>query len=134
VEGGVQIRIPILTTALAWCEFHGLEVVDGIATLYKAVRDTWQSSHAFDYTPGTTPVAPDWDGGECECGGGLHFSPTPFQASTFDSHATKYLACPVAVADMRAPKAGDCYPQKIKAKGCAGPVVEVDVNGKRVAR
>jgi len=43
--------------------------------------------------------------------------------------ATRFLACPVALSDMRSPTATDCYPQKIKARRVCGPIIEVDING-----
>ena len=69
-----------------------------------------------------------------ECGGGFHFSASPQHAMEFNLDATRFVACPVALKDMRAPKEGDEYPQKIKAAKCCGPVWEVDINGKRIAK
>ncbi len=40
----------------------------------------------------------------------------------------------VALVDMRAPTADDSYPNKAKAQRVCGPIVEVDLNGKPVAR
>ena len=131
--GGQKMRAIEPTTPAKWCELHGIEVNKGVATLYKAVRDNYCSSHGFSYTPGTVPVAPDWDGGKAECGGGLHFSPSPAAAKSFDSDATRYLACPVKLKDMRAPKKGDSYPEKTKAKGCCAAVWEVDLYGNAIA-
>lgn len=82
----------------------------------------------------TTVEAPDWDGGHAECGGGLHFSPHPALALEFDSSATRFIACPVALADIRPPHATDGYPAKIKARRLCGPIVEVDRYGKPVLR
>ena len=44
----------------------------------------------------------------------------------------RFIACPVALADMRPPLNGDAYPQKIKARRVCGPIVEVDRRGKPV--
>src|SRR5574341_50999 len=76
VEGGKQTFVQRSTPA-EWCDYYGVAVVNGVATVFKAVGDDYRSPRGADYTPGTTPVAPDWDGGIAECGGGLHFSPTP---------------------------------------------------------
>ncbi len=35
VDGGVVIELPAITSAEEWCEFYGVEVVDGVATLFK---------------------------------------------------------------------------------------------------
>ncbi len=132
VTGGVRIDLPEITTAVDWCEFYGVDVAGGVATLYKVVGEDLKSGAGLAYEPGSTPTAPDWDGGRKECGGGLHFSPRPFQALRFASDIVepyRYIACPVRLDDMRAPRATDAYPDKIKAKGCAGPVYECDIDG-----
>jgi hypothetical protein len=134
IEGGTVVQVPPVTTVEGWCEYHGVEVIDGIATVYKAVRDDYKSTNGLHYTPGSLPVASDWDGGRAECGGGLHFSPSPAGAKGFDLEATRFLACPVRLADMRAPNADDRYPSKVKAAGCCGPIVEVDLWGTPVTR
>jgi len=133
VTGGVVITLPTITTAAEWCDFYGVEVTDGIATLYKAVDANFRSPHGFDYTPGTTPIAPDWDGGRNECGGGLHFSPRPAAALRFfdDGFKTKFIACPVRLSDIVVHRDA-MYPDKIKSPGCAGPVWECDIDGERV--
>ena len=118
------------TTAALWCKEHHVKVVRGVATVYKAVRDDYKSSRGGDYSPGSKPVAHDWDGGKKECGGGLHFSPHPLDALYFDEQATRFMVCKVRLADMRAPKAADDYPHKIKARGCCAPCVECDRTGK----
>ena len=102
---------------------------DGIVTLFKAVDDAFQSPRGGDYTPGSTPVAPDWDEGASECGGGLHFSPTPHHALSFNADAVRFVACPVAVADIRPPQVADVFPAKVKARGCSGPVRECSITG-----
>ncbi|HEX9762081.1 MAG TPA: hypothetical protein VGA97_03180, partial [Acidimicrobiia bacterium] len=130
VTGGVQIAVPAIATVEDWCDHYGLPVEGGFVTLFKAVRDDYSSSHGFQYMPGSVPEAPDWDGGKRECGGGLHFSPTPHHATGFDSSATRFLAVSVAVADIRAPQPDDAFPQKVKARRAAGPCIEVDINGK----
>jgi hypothetical protein len=130
ITGGIVIVDPEITSADEWCAYHGVTVQDGVAILYKAVRDDYRSWHGSLYTPGSSPVCTDWDGGIAECGGGLHFSATITEACAFDDEATRYLACPVAIADMRAPKIDDGYPGKIKASRICGPIVEVSRDGK----
>ncbi len=133
IKGGTIVEVPPITTAAAWCEYYGVEVTDGVATLYKGVHDDYRSDHGFAYLPGSVPVAPDWDGGTRECGGGLHFCARPAATKDFDSSATKFLACPVKLEDIRPPREGDSYPSKLKARGCCAPVYEVDIYGKAVA-
>ncbi len=129
VEGGHIVQASAPKDAAGWCEEYSVEVKDGVAVLYKGLGEDFHSGHGTDYTPGTIPVASDWDGGLHECGGGLHFSPCPDMTLQFASDAKKFVACPVALADMRAPQASDNYPGKIKARGCCAPTYEVDRAG-----
>src|SRR3990167_4019705 len=86
--GGIQIKIPEIFTAKEWCDYYGVEVKKGIATLFKAVDDDYSTSNArpknIFYTPGSKPSAPDWDGGKAECGGGIHASCHPTAALYFN--------------------------------------------------
>jgi len=131
IEGGNVHRVIPPKTAAEWCAAYEVAVENGIAILYKAVSDSFQSGWGFGYTPGTVPVAPDWDGGKEECGGGLHFCATPGRARGYFVNATRYVACPVALADTVVHENAK-YPDKIKARGCCGPVWECDREGKRI--
>ncbi len=128
VEGGKQIEIPRLDTPALWCEFYGIPVDDGVAVMYKAVNDDFDSPYGMSYKPGTVPVAPDWDEGKAECGGGIHVSPRPFMALAFHGEATKFVGCPVKLEEVAVHPDGH-YPEKVKAKGCCAPVFEVDIDG-----
>ena len=132
--GGNQIRCAPPATAASWCAFNGIEVQRGIVVLYKAVGPAFESRHnnKFLYTPGSIPIAADWDGGKAECGGGLHFSATPKIAKTFHPDAIRYVACPVRIKDLRKPLNDDSYTDKIKGKGCCAPVWEVDEDGNKI--
>jgi hypothetical protein len=102
VEGGVVIEIASPTTAAEWCDYYGVSVVDGVATLYKSVRADYGSSHdpGFSWRPGTQPDAGGID--DRECGVGLHFSPCVSMARQFyEAPDARYLACPVRVEDIR---------------------------------
>ena len=132
-NGGVIIKVPTISTAAQWCDFYGVKVKSGIAVLYKALRDDYKSSHGFEYKPGSTPAAPDWDGGNVECGGGLHFSPSPAHALEFDPEATKFMACPVLLKEIKVHK-NAAYPQKVKAPRVYKPCYEVDIHGKRIVK
>jgi hypothetical protein len=128
IDGGMQVRLA-LRTPQDWCAYHGVAVNEGVAILYKGVDATYKSARGGDYTPGSIPRAHDWDGGADECAGGFSFSPTPISTHEFVISPARYVACPVALADMRAPQPDDAYRSKIKAAGCCGPVFEVDEDG-----
>ena len=128
ITGGKKIKAHKPKTPLAWCKHRGVNSNNGVAVLYKAVNDDYKSPHGTSYAPGSVPVANDWDGGKAECGGGLHFSPSPAAARNFHFEAKRYVACSVALKDIAVHPDGD-YPEKIKAKGCCGPCVEVDKKG-----
>ncbi len=131
VNGGNVTRVPAPTTAQEWCDLHGIEVVDGVVTLYKAVDDEFNSYHGMSYLPGTEPRAPDWDGGAEECGGGIHLSPRPALAVPHTYGAHRFVACPVRVADIVTHPDG-FYPDTVKAPGVCAPVYEVDELGRPV--
>jgi hypothetical protein len=134
VRGGqvIEMEPPDISTPAKWCDYYGASVEDGVATLYKALEEDFTASHGMSYAPGSQPTAPDWDGGERECGGGLHFSPTPMHALEFNQDAKRFVGCPVNLADIVVHPDG-AYPQKVKAPGCCGPCFEVDRDGKPVA-
>ena len=117
-----------LTDAKTWCAYHGVTVVKGVATVYKAVDDKWTTSRGTDYTPGSSPTAPDFNR-EDACGGGLHFGPTPSHALRYNPHATKFLAAQVALKDL-VPITGDSA--KCKAPGVVAPLVACDIDGRVV--
>jgi hypothetical protein len=131
IEGGVVHRVIPPKTPAQWCELYGVTVENDVAILYKAVSDDFKSAYGFDYTPGTVPVAPDWDGGKRECGGGLHFVSTPRCGLSYCDSATRYVACPVALADISVHENPE-YPDKIKARRCCAAVWECNEDGERV--
>jgi hypothetical protein len=135
VKGGVVIEIEKPKTSAEWCDWYGVPVKKGVAVLFKSVSKDLKNGHdgKFQYTLGEIPVAADWDGGKSECGAGLHFSPHPSMALQFHNPPdVRFIACPVKLADMRAPREDDSYQNKVKAKGCAAPIWEVDRNGESV--
>jgi hypothetical protein len=118
-------------SAAEWCAFYGVPVEDGVATLYKAVDDGFDSYHGVSYRPGSMPQAADWDGGEQECGGGLHFSPRPTFALGAPADEVRFVACPVRLDDVVF-HPGGMYPDKVKARGVCAPVYEVDEDGSAI--
>jgi hypothetical protein len=129
---GVVIAVPKPANAIEWCAFYGASIEGDVALLYKAVTDQYRSGYRFSYEPGTSPSAPDWDGGKAECGGGLHFCAHPLDALSFHPAATKFVRCPVLISEIAVHPNAD-YPSKIKAPRVCGPIVEVDRYGKPLA-
>jgi hypothetical protein len=133
VVGGKVIRIKNPKTAAEWCAVNGVSVTRGVAILFKGLDDSFKSNHnGFEYKPGTIPIAPDWDGGTAECGGGLHFCARPAATLKFHNCATRFCACPVRLKDIRPPKADDSHPTKVKARGCCAPIWECDPSGEKI--
>jgi hypothetical protein len=130
VSGGVLIdHTADLSNPADWCEYHGVKVSKaGVASVYKAVSDTFTTDRGFDYSPGKKPSAPDWRD-DTECGGGLHFSPSPVQAlAYFDG--TRFVEVGVKVAELRPIPGGTA---KCKAPRVVRACREVDIDGKPVA-
>jgi len=113
----------------AWCEYHGVEVSRGIATLYKAVNDKWTTSRGTDYSPGSKPSCDDWEDTD-RCGGGLHFGPSPMHALSYHPDATRFVALGVHVSELRPINGGIA---KAKAPRVVRECVEVDIDGKEVS-
>src|SRR3990167_1371056 len=131
ITGGHQVKVPRQSVE-DWCDYYGVTITKGVVVLYKAVRSDFSASRGgVSYQPGTTPAAPDWDGGKEECGGGLHFSPSPGMALEFFGEAKRFVACPIKLSEIVVHWNGD-YPQKVKAAGCCGPVYEVTRHGDRI--
>ena len=129
IRGGVLIDHTTVDFAdpQAWCDYHGVPVTDGIATVYKAVGPNWVSAYGTSYAPGSTPSALDWRP-RAECGAGLHFSPSPTQAREYyGAGEVRYLRVGVAV-DQLVPLGDD----KCKAPIVVAPCVEVDIHGREV--
>jgi hypothetical protein len=119
IAGGVIIEIPEIRTAADWINFHRLTVKRGLVTLYKAVDDDWRSGYGFAYTPGTKPACDDWEP-HPGCGQGLHFTAHPLISKSYMSEATRYVACPIKVAEIVV-----IDNEKVKAPRVAGTIYEV---------
>jgi hypothetical protein len=122
---GVIDAVLRFQTPEEWCAYYGVDVRDGVATLYKAVEDDFTTWHGGSYQPGTEPVAHDWDGGEQECGGGLHLSPLPTLALPHPDDVMRFVACPVRLTDIAVHPNG-IYRDKVKARAVCAPVYEVN--------
>ena len=130
-SGGVIIDMSTinLTDAASWCEHHGVKVVDGVATVFKAVDDSWTTDRGTDYSPGSLPDALDWRD-DHERGGGLHFSPWPWQALEYHPEATRFIAAGVSIETLRPLMGG--IPQ-CKAPRVVVACREVTINGDEAA-
>jgi hypothetical protein len=130
VSGGVVLDHTKVAnfTALEWCEYNGVIVENGVATLYKAVNNEFTTDRGTDYSPGSLPSCDDFTDTD-ECGGGLHFGPTPHHALAYFQEATKFLAVGVEIATLR-PITGSTA--KAKAPRVVRACVEVDINGKPI--
>ena len=130
-SGGVIIDMSTinLTDAASWCEHHGVKVVDGVATVFKAVDDSWTTDRGTDYSPGSLPDALDWRD-DHERGGGLHFSPWPWQALEYHPEATRFIAAGVSIETLRPLRGG--IPQ-CKAPRVVVACREVTINGDEAA-
>ena len=114
-----------------WLKAVGAKVSRGKGILYKRTGPDFQTQNGIRYLPGTEVEAPDWDGGNHECGGGLHFCGDPAACDLFrGGEGDRYVACEVAIADIVVHARPD-YPDKIKARRCR-VLYEVDRDGKRI--
>ena len=131
IEGGGFIQRLDISTPEKWCDYYGVDVRGGFALLGKIVGENYVSKRGCRYPVGGAPAAPDWDGGQAECGGGLHFSPTPEMAREFDANGEHRLICPVLLTDIAVHPDGE-YPQKCKARAVTSPLWEVDAHGEPI--
>ena len=135
VTGGVVIDITALdlTRLPDWADYHGVDVVDGEAIVYKAVGGNLRSGRGFAYPLGETVTCPDWDPTPT-CGAGLHFSPHPTQARDYYRGATRYLRCAVPVTDLVVIDGHALHlAPKVKARS-ARVLCEVDIHGDEMTK
>jgi hypothetical protein len=130
IEGGVLIDHTAVNKSdpAVWGSYHGAQVSEETVTVYKAVRDDLKSQHGLLYPIGAEVSCDDWRDTN-ECGNGLHFSPSPAQASSYDEQATRWLECTVALSDLR--PLTDSGVAKCKTKR-AFVVREVDIAGRPI--
>lgn len=129
ISGGIVIdHTQKYLDPLEWCAWHDVPVTEGKALLHKAVGDVWTTESYYDYqpvySPGSVLEAPDWID-DNNCGGGLHFSPRPWEARSYYLNTTHFVVVEVDVADLR-PILG--LTPKAKAPRCR-VLYEVDVDG-----
>jgi hypothetical protein len=137
VSGGVIIDISSLdlTNPDTWANFHGVQITDGQAILYKATSaNLTTGQHQYGpptvWTVGTETAAPDWADNDAR-GAELHVSPRPGQARRYrpdGETGTRYLKVSVPLDGLR-----PLGPDKAKARAVR-VLAEVDVNGNEVTR
>jgi hypothetical protein len=118
-----------LSNPRQWCEFHGVEIADGIAYVFKAVNQEWTTDRNTDYSPGSLPEAADWDAEWLDCGRGLHFCDHPLRSLSFLGGRTddaRFLKVGVRLDEMV--PLGD----KVKARRAVVACVEVDRYGRSI--
>jgi len=128
LTGGILIPNP--ATPAEWCVLQGANIESDTAILFKAVGKDFKSAHGMSYAPGSSPEAPDWDGGQAECGGGLHFVAHPWEGLQFNRRACRFVACRVPLAEIVVHQDAQ-YPNKVKAPRVL-ECWEVDIDGKRI--
>jgi hypothetical protein len=111
-------------TLRAWIRTNRLAARNGTVTMFKAVGDDLMSAHGAYYRIGTTVTARDYQP-TLACGAGLHFSPTVAGARTYDTRASRFLACAVDRETMIH------LEDKVKARTCR-VLYEVDADGNRI--
>jgi hypothetical protein len=131
VTGGVIIKIPVIDTIQKWIDYYNVEKKKNGLMLYKALDKDLKSGHGMTYPVGEDLTAPDWDGGKEECGGGLHFCASPWEALQYHEVATRFVACRVCTKDIRTPLKSDGCKNKVKAQSCK-VLYECDIDGKRM--
>jgi hypothetical protein len=130
ISGSGEVRRITSSNPIEWCKVFDLPIEGEYVTLYKALdKDFCSRWRNFCYLPGTTVEAPDWDP-NIECGGGLHFSPSPRMAKEFNPAATKFVACKVKLSEVLVHPEG-VYPEKVKAPRVY-EIFEVDIEGNRL--
>ena len=119
LTGGVVIDMTAVDRSdpQTWADLHGARVTRGRITVYKGVAADLRSAYGVRYPIGETVTCDDWNPA-AECGGGLHFSPSPTSTESYCT-PVRYLECTVKLADVV--PLGD----KIKAPACR-VVREVD--------
>jgi hypothetical protein len=132
VDGGGFVNRVNVSTGKDWCEYYGIEIQGDCAVLFKGLNSEFRAQQKdFLYQPGETQCAPDWDPDpKRECGGGLHFSPSPRHTLQFNGGAEKFVACLVPIDTILVHWDGS-YPEKVRAPATT-KCWEVDIDGKPV--
>jgi hypothetical protein len=106
-----------------WCTLHGIEIVEGAALLWKAVRPDGTDWRTGKISYLGHAGAPDWDSAHKEeCGAGLHLAITPMAAMSFveskNRGKARVFQVRAALSDCRCLAGSPQYPHKIRARAC----------------
>ncbi len=130
LDGGVVIDHTAVdrSDAATWASYHGAAAAGDTVTVFKAVRADLRSAHGALYAIGSEVSCDDFEDTDT-CGNGLHFSPSPAQAGSYDPQSTRYLECTVALSDLRPITSSGVA----KCKSPRAMVVrEVDIHGRLI--
>jgi len=131
ITGGVLIDHTNLdlTRLQDWADYHGVTIKGDTITLFKALGPDLTSGIGYGrpivWTVGTEVTATDWKP-YADCGNGLHLSPTPHHATTYNETATRWVRCEAPVASIVIIPGGTA---KCKAPSVR-VVAECDVHGR----
>ena len=114
-----------------WLKSYGVEIKSGYAILFKGTQKDFGTRNNVKYVPGSRVIAPGWLEENIECGNALHFCPAPFICKRFIEEPKHFVACKVAVKDIRVYQGTPSYPDKIRAKQCEA-LYECDINGNEI--
>jgi len=121
-------------TVEQWLARYHVAFHDGLPLLYKATHANYATQNGVSYVPGTDVVAPDWeDRSDIECGSGLHFCWCAAACRQFNREPAHFIACQVAIEDIRIYDGQPQWPDKIRARACRA-LYECDEDGNRVAK
>ena len=121
--------MPYPQTAQEWCAHHGVEVTDGVATLFKAVDADFNSYRGLSYAPGSLPQRTGLGRRRAGVRRRHPSLPRPGLALARSYGAQRFVACPVRVEDIAVYPGGD-YKDVVKVPGVCAPVYEVDELGR----
>jgi hypothetical protein len=131
----VQVNAP--SSEKAWCEFNGVDVKRGFATVFKRVSADFKTQEGTpNETPwniGSTLEHKAWDPEKKECGAGkYHACPAPHYCNQYrGTFGDRYVAIRVAIEDMFLWKDKPEHPNKIAFR--KGLVLhECDVHGRKI--
>ena len=82
-----------------WCEYYGVEVKDGVAILYKAVDEDFNSYHGASYGPGTSHTRRTGTAASGSAAAGCTSPAADVRAAAPDD-SMRFVACPVRLEDM----------------------------------
>jgi hypothetical protein len=130
-EGNILDLSKFPLTPKEWLDRYHIPIKSTFVVLYKATNDTFETRNGIKYIPGTDVIAPDWEDINIECGNGLHFCPRPSACKQFNENPFHFVACKIAIKDIRVYQGAPNYPDKIRAQKCK-VLYECDIDGNKI--